>query len=157
MSDESGDGPKKKIGLRQTGLPPAQVFGARAEANERAKNFSEHAEDQHSKIEEYRGEMFRLATEFKRMINDQVLPENKGPIVANLEKENLDKLIRLSSAINQDDTQEEAAGCNALCMILMKCILSQRDNINKLSHSMHKMEMHIRAQEKQAVKDAPTE
>ncbi len=138
--------PKRKVGLRQNSLPASSLSVDRT-ARERSERFENMADEQYSKILEYKNEMVKLATEFKRLINDTVLPDNKGPVALSVEKEVLDKLIKLSSSMNEDETQEECAGSNALCTIIMKCMFYQRDTINKLSYKVAQLEANARKQE----------
>lgn len=143
-------GPRKKIGIKQNGLPTSSVNSNKAEV-EQAKSFDNLANQKYEDIEEYKSEMMRLAVELKKMIHDQVLPENKGPLKENLEKEVLDRLTKLSAKMNEDETQPESAGSNAMCLLLLKCLLWQRDSINKISHDLNKLDVALGSMKSQHV------
>lgn len=93
-----------------------------------------------SRLNEYKARSLELGMKFKALMEDQVLSENKSPLVKDLEQEILIKLTALASDINSDDTQPEGAGGVALCQLLMKMLLWQRDKINQLSYRLSLVE-----------------
>lgn len=132
--DEDNHTPIRKIGLKKTNSAPIQNNA------EMKANFEQQANAQHDRIEEYKSEMWDLSIKYKSFIESKVLPENKGPIASNLEKEVLDKLVGLASNMNEDKFQPESIGSTALCMLLLKCMLLQRDTINILSFKLDQID-----------------
>ncbi len=128
-------GPVRKIGVKRT-----NEVGADATKADIKAAFEKKADDAFSKIEEYKQQMWDLSLKYKSFVESKVLAENKGPIVANLEAEVLNKLTELASHMNEDETQPQAIGSTALCMLLMKCMLLQRDAINALSYKLDRMQ-----------------
>src|SRR5258708_6451228 len=110
--------------------PPVRKVGVKAMNNksqhtslsEIKENFEKQADSKFSKIEDYKTQIWELSVKYKSFIENKVLPENKGPITSNLEKEVLDKLVQLASEMNDDETQPQGIGSTALCMLLMKCM-----------------------------------
>ena len=128
MSDEEYN-PKRKIGLRvKSPIDKPSVVSK--------DEFERQANDQFDKIQDYKQQIWDLSVKYKSFIESKVLPENKGPMVMDLEKEILEKLIIIAGTMNMDQTQDEGSGNTTLCMLLMKCMLIQRDIIIKLSYKV---------------------
>jgi len=103
-------------------------------------NFENQADAQYAKIEGYKQQIWDLSIKYKSFIENKTLVANRGPIAVNLEKEVLDKLAQLATDMNEDETQMQGVGNTALCMLLMKCMLVQRDIINNLSFKIEQLE-----------------
>lgn len=132
--DEKIPEPVRKIGLKKANVVKQQS------SSEIKNNFEKKADDKFSKIEDYKQQMWDLSVKYKSIIQSKLLPENKGPISLNVEKEILDKLVQLATDMNEDETQPESIGSTALCMLLMKCMLLQRDEINQLYFRVEQLE-----------------
>ncbi len=129
---------KKTLGVKHS--------NATSEVNQKVvatQAFEAGANAQFSKIEEYKQRAWDLSVKYKSFVENKVLADNKGVISSNLEKEVIEKLIQLASEMNEDPTQDQAVGSTAICMILLKCMLVQRDIINELSFKMEKLEKKI--------------
>ena len=99
----------------------------------------EKAQEVLDREQDYKKRMLDISSQFKSIMEDQTLQENKGPIVQNVEREVLDKLYSLAADMNADDMQPEGIGSNTLCMLLFRAILMQRNKINDLSYKIHKL------------------
>jgi hypothetical protein len=132
-SEDVVKAPSRKIGLKKTNTQQ-QINKTEVKAK-----FEQQADEQFAKIEDYKQQMWDLSVKYKSFIESKVLSENKGPISLNLEKEVLDKLVQLAIEMNEDATQPEGVGNTALCMLLMKCMLLQRDTINSLSFKLDQL------------------
>lgn len=132
--DSETKGPVRKIGLKKTNVVQPNVNNA-----EIKNAFDQQADAQYSKIESYKQQIWDLSIKYKGFVESKVLPENRGPIVSNLEKEVLDHLVQLASEMNEDETQQQSVGSTALCMLLMKCMLLQRDIINSLNFKVEQL------------------
>lgn len=130
--------PARKIGVKKENSTTTGENGAKTKTN-----FDNKADEKYSKIEEYKQQIWDLSIKYKSFIENKTLPENRGPIASNLEKEVLDKLAQLASEMNEDSTQIQGVGSTALCMLLMKCMLIQRDIISSLSFKVEKLEQNI--------------
>lgn len=116
-------------------VPDAQVFDAKATAA-------------FEKIQGYKQRMWDLSAKFKSFVEDKILPVNKTSISKDLENEVLQQLIVAASEMNEDETQPESLGATALCMLLMKMTLLQRDIINDLAYKVDKLEKRLQKQDK---------
>lgn len=102
--------------------------------------FDEKATEIFEQQENYKSLIWDLSTKYKSFINDKTVPENKSLISKDIEKEVLDKLIGLASEMNEDINQPDGHGNVVLNMLLMKCMLIQRDMINSLSFKVDNLE-----------------
>lgn len=137
-NDDSDKQPTRKIGLKKTNSSMERKNTA-----EIRENFEKQADGKFSQIEDYKSKMWDLSIKYKSFIENKTLPENKGPIASNLEKEVLGKLVELAIIMNEDEMQEQGMGSTALCMLLMKSMLIQRDTINILSSKIEQLEKKV--------------
>lgn len=94
----------------------------------------------HNKSEIASAEKISKATlQYKAMINDHTLIENKTPLSKNLESESIKTLTEIATALNTDQNQPEGIGAVGLCSLLLQVNLIQRDQINKLNFELSKM------------------
>lgn len=133
--DDTLPQPIKKIGLKK-----ANPVITQNNISSKKEIFENQANNQFDKIEDYKQQIWDLSVKYKSFIQSKVLPDNRGPIASNLEKEVLDKLVALASVMNEDPNQQEGIGSTALCMLLMKCMLLQRDSINNLIFKLDQLE-----------------
>lgn len=132
--------PARKIGVRKENQVVPGANNAQTKAN-----FENQADAKYSKIEDYKKEIWDLSIKYKSFVESKILPGNRGPIAVNLEKEVLDKLVQLALDMNEDDTQQQGVGSTAICMLLMKCMLLQRDTINTLMFKTDQLEKKLAA------------
>jgi hypothetical protein len=125
---------------QKTGLKINNVNSSIKAPEDTKNKFETIADAKFEDIQEYKKELWSLSQTYKSFIKDTILEENKSPIVKELEKDTANKLMALATKINNDETQEEAMGSTALCMLLMKCLLIQRDQLNNLSYKLSKLE-----------------
>lgn len=104
------------------------------------EEFEQAAQGHFDDEERYKSEMWDLSIKFKSFIESRILVGNRGPLVSNLEKEVLEKLSTLAIHMNEDELQPHGMGSTALCMLLMKCMLLQRDTINTLNYRIAQLE-----------------
>jgi len=129
-----------KINNEGSNLPPPKPSTSEA--------FSQKADAAFIKIQGYKQRMWDLSAKFKSFIEDKILPLNKTLVSKDLENEVLQQLITVASEMNEDDTQPEGLGSTALCMLLMKMTLLQRDIINSLAYEVDKLKMQLQKQSK---------
>ena len=102
--------------------------------------FEQKANEALKRIEGYKKRFWELSGQFKAMITDRVLVDNKSPIAKNIEGEVLNNLVQVASEMNADATQPEGFGSITLDMLLMKMLLLQRDTINAMAYKISELE-----------------
>lgn len=107
---------------------------------EKNQNFDELANKTFTQNEKYKDDFAELSQQYKSFILDTILKQNKGPIANNIEVDVIQKLVSLSLEMNSDDGQPEGIGSTALCTLLMKCMLLQRDHINDILYKVSLLE-----------------
>jgi hypothetical protein len=110
--------------------------------------FEKKADEAFMKIQGYKQKMWDLSSKFKSFVEDKILPVNKTVISKDVENEVLQQLIAVASEMNEDNTQPEGLGSTALCMLLLKMTLLQRDIINNLGYEVDKLKMQLQKQNK---------
>jgi len=80
-----------------------------------------------------------LVNKFLKTLNEKMLSVNKSPIAKSVEKTNVMELVNLALSINQDENKPEGYGSIALCNLLLKSMLNQRDRINELEFKLEKV------------------
>jgi hypothetical protein len=98
------------------------------------------ASDVMAKDQEYKNRFWDLSKKIKAIFEDNTLSDNKGIISKDLEKETITKLLMLASEMDDDDSQPNCEGTRAVAMLLIKCLLSQRDSLNSLAYKVEKLE-----------------
>lgn len=81
-----------------------------------------------------------LALQFKKLVEDKTLPQNKNVFAQEIEREILTKMVQLAIDINNDPNEQEGMGSLSWITLLLKTILSQRDRINKLEYTLSLLE-----------------
>lgn len=102
--------------------------------------FDEKATVAAKRMNDYKTRTWELSGQFKQLVQDRTLQENKSPISKDIETELLNKLVVLALEIDADESQPEGFGSTALCMLLMKMLLLQRDMLNTLAYAIDKLE-----------------
>lgn len=97
--------------------------------DEMVKNKVNASNDRNSKA-------FELGKKFLSILNDKTLPENKGPIVKNVESQVCIELFNLAQEINNDPSEPESAGSAMLDTLFFKSLLMLRDKINKIEYHL---------------------
>jgi hypothetical protein len=128
--------PKKRKGLNignETSSIPAPKPNLAAALDEKAKSAVE-------RLDDFKSRSYELGSRFKGLMEDKTLGVNKTQIQRELEAEVLSKLVALSHDINNDEMQPEGAGSTALCQLIMKMMLVQRDTMNNLAYQVEKLQ-----------------
>ena len=102
--------------------------------------FDESAKQAFSRHEDFKQRSFELGVRFKSLIEDKTLVVNKTVIQKDIENEVLTKLVAWANEFNNEETQPiDGAGGTALCQLMMKMMLFQRDKINDLAFQVEKL------------------
>jgi hypothetical protein len=104
------------------------------------ESFDKLADEEIIKSNEQKERSLMLGLQFKKLIEDKVLIQNKTSINQDIEKEIVGKLANLALEINSDENQPEGMGSVAICSLLMKMNLLQRDIINNLSYKVEQLD-----------------
>jgi len=135
--DDDDKQPRKKIGLNDSKLPASNVKTSTIKENyERKKYFDQKIEDFVERKESLDSQIGELALAYKKILLDSTLEKNKNQLDASLEKDVLSKLILVANAMNEDESMPEGMGSMALCTIMLKCMIHQRNKINELSYQL---------------------
>jgi hypothetical protein len=105
--------------------------------------FDEQATEAAKRMNAYKVRTFELSGQFKQIIQDRTLAENKSPISKDIENETLNKLVVLALEIDADQSQPEGFGSTALGMLTMKMLLLQRDTINAMAYTIEQLEKKV--------------
>jgi len=82
----------------------------------------------------------QLSRRFMDAVNDKTLPENRGIVGKDVEKELINNLGSLALHINNDENQPEGIGSIGLITVLMNSLFNMRDRINEQSHKIYLLE-----------------
>lgn len=88
----------------------------------------------------YKQKAAELAVQFKKVLEDKTLPQNKNIFSIEMEKEVLSKMVQLAIDINNDPNEQEGMGSLSWITYLFKISLSQRDRLNKLEYAISLLE-----------------
>lgn len=83
------------------------------------------------RLEGYKKRSWDLGVKFKGLMESSILPENKSIILKDLESETLGQLSQLATDINTDSGQPEGAGSVAVCQLIMKMMIIDKDRLNQ--------------------------
>lgn len=127
---------KPKIGLKFKN-PEKQNPVAKKISQE---DFDKKVQDIQEKSHSYKRRASELAIQFKKIIEDKTLPQNKNIFANEVEKELLANMIDLAIEINNDPNEQDGMGSLSWITLLFKTALSQRDKLNKLEYSIYNLE-----------------
>ncbi len=96
------------------------------------------------------------SVQFKKMISDRTLLQNKSIFASETESELISNMIKLAVEINTDPNEQEGMGSLMWIVLLLKTCVSQRDRINKLEYSVSQLEKKLESyQENKKGLDTP--
>jgi|688.fasta_scaffold881774_2 hypothetical protein len=104
------------------------------------EEFEKRVKDAQESNSGYKKRAAELALNFKKILEDKTLPQNKNIFANEFERELLVKMIQLAIEINNDPNEQEGMGSLGWITLLFKTILSQRDRINNLEYNISVLE-----------------
>jgi hypothetical protein len=107
------------------------------------EDFEKQVKAVEQKMASYKQRAAELAVQFKKIVEDKTLSQNKNIFNTELEREVLSKMIQLASEINNDPNEQEGMGSLSWITLLFKTVLSQRDRINNLEYSISQLDKKI--------------
>ncbi len=87
-----------------------------------------------------------LSQQFKKLISDKTLPQNKSIFAREAEKEVLGNMLRFAAEVNNDDNMGESEGSVGLIAILLHTCITQRDRLNQLEYFVSRLEKTINSE-----------
>lgn len=93
----------------------------------------------------YKERASELSLNFRKILEDKTLPDNKNIFAADLEKEIMGNLGQLAIDINTDEKEVEGMGSVGIITLLLRCLLIQRDKLNLLQFSVEKLENTVKS------------
>lgn len=98
------------------------------------------------KSQGYKERAADLALQFRKMLDDKTLLQNKNVFLIDLEREVLLKIAHLTSEMNLDEEEDDGSGVGSIGMItlLLRCLLIQRDKINELDYSLNQLNLKLK-------------
>lgn len=80
----------------------------------------------------YKQKAAEYCAQFKKVMSDKTLPQNRNVFITEMETELLSNMIKLAETVNIDPNEKEGMGSLMWIVLLFQICLSQRDKINKL-------------------------
>jgi hypothetical protein len=107
------------------------------------QDFQKKVESVQEKINSNKQKAADLALEFKKILEDKTLPQNKNVFSKEIEREVLTKMVQLAVDINNDPDEADGMGSLSWITLLLKIALAQRDRINTLEYNLHLLDKKI--------------
>ena len=112
-------------------------------------NFKERARDIQNKFEGYLAEAFEYGKEYKEVLADKTLKDEKSFLNKSREEEIVAKLIDFAIKVNNDENEPEGQGSVTIIVLLLKCLYTMRDKYNDIEYKYYQLEKnHIKLEEK---------
>ena len=92
----------------------------------------------------YELEAAQLATLFQKLLEDKVLPDNKGLAHQESEKDLISKIVDVAIKLNNDENELEGMGSVGISLLLFRAVLYQKDRINQLAYSLQQADKKIK-------------
>ncbi len=113
------------------------------------EEFEQRAKETNQKLQGHLVEAFELGKQYKELLEDKTISDNKTFLTENREKEIISKLINYAVKVNTDQNELEGMGSVALLTLLLKCVIRMRDRYNDIEYKYHILERnHIKLEEK---------
>lgn len=108
-------------------------------------DFERKAHEVNDRLNSYADRSAELIPLFVKLLDNKELSENKSVMVGDIEKEIIGKLMQLGIDMNEDEYEKEGSGSIGLNVLLMRCLLIQRDKINELDYGMAQLKSEIKS------------
>jgi hypothetical protein len=124
-----------KVTVKNVGSQKS-MFSKPLPSRQAQEQFEEDVKHAVDRSMDYKGRAAELASQFKKMMQDKTLPQNKNVFIQDSEREVLTKMVQLAVDINNDPNEQEGMGSLTWITLLFTTCLSQRDRVNKLEYAM---------------------
>lgn len=122
--------------LKKQIKPQQKLTNEKSMFNVPENNFEEKVKEIEQNKQKYKQKISQAALNFKKIIEDKTLSENKSPISKEIDSQVLKELTDLASKINSDESEQEGMGSILLNTILLKFMLVYRDRFNSLEYKI---------------------
>jgi len=129
---------KPKIGLKNVSSQKS-IFDSIPKKPSQ-EDFDKKVKEVQEKSNGYKQRAADLAINFKKLMEDKTLLQNKNIFATELERELLSKMIQLAVEINNDPNEQEGMGSLGWITLLFKTFFAQRDKINYLEYRLFQLE-----------------
>lgn len=106
-------------------------------------NFENKVKELEAGRQKYTQDISKASINFKKILEDKTLKQNKGPLAEKIEADVVKDLTDLARKINSDETQEEGIGSMLLSSLLLKIAILERDRANLLEFRIKELEKKI--------------
>lgn len=139
LDDDYDDLPEKnKSGLKN--ISSQKSIFDNAPKKQSQEDFNKVVRDAQEKGASFKSRTADLAIQFRKIIEDKTLPQNKSIFASEIEREVLSSIIKLASEINNDPNESEGIGSLSWIAQLFKITLLQRDRLNKIEYSLMQLD-----------------
>jgi hypothetical protein len=135
----------EEIAPARKGLKTTNQNSSVLAASSPKANFDKDAEEVFNRSEDYKRRAAECAKAYLVALKDKTLPDNKNSISKDLEKESFQNLIQLGMEMNSDLSQDDGVGSMALIALLLRVILTLRDQVNLVDYRVVRVEASIDA------------
>lgn len=104
------------------------------------EEFEKQVQQIQNRSSDYKQRAAELAIQYRKILEDKTLHQNKNVFAVELEKEVITKMVQLAIEINNDSNEQEGMGSLGWITLLLKVILSQKDKINNLEYKVSLLE-----------------
>jgi hypothetical protein len=139
-TEETPTPAKKQVGLK---LDNSQSMTETLPKKPNPAEGQKQAEVANAKLNGYAKRAAELATNFKKIIEDKILPVNKSVIAKDVERSLIDGFVELGTEMNNDTREKEGMGSMGICALLLRTVFIQRDRINELDYAREQLEKRI--------------
>lgn len=119
----------KKVGAQKSMFDGKVKKPTQSEFEEQVNKTLENNTNHKMKVAEF-------AMQFRKIMADKTVPQNKNLFSKELEAEVLTKMIRFASEINNDPNEPEGEGSLGWIALLFTTCIVQRDRINLLEYKV---------------------
>lgn len=126
----------KKIGLKQVSSQKSMFDTNKSPTAPTPQQFDERVQQVSSKSNDYKIKAGELAVQYKKILADKTLVQNKNVFSEEIEREILTKMVNLAIQINNDEDEQEGMGSLGWITILLKTQFSVRDRLNELEYQL---------------------
>ena len=104
------------------------------------EEFEQRAAETNDRLQGNLAEAFDLGKQYRELLEDKTITNNKSFLVESKEKEVISKLINYAVKVNTDRDEYEGMGSVALITLLLKCVIKMRDRYNDIEYKYHMLE-----------------
>lgn len=101
-----------------------------------AQDLKQEVKQIQERSQDYKERAAQFALNYKKVLDDKTLLQNKNIFAKDLEVEAINKLVQLAMEIDADENEEHAMGTFGMISLMFRCFITQRDRINELEYAL---------------------